>query len=304
MPYNYNKLKEKYNLKLKTYNQVSYIKFLNSECITFSNEKEFYFKERKTWINRLNNCEIILQNFDNIINGFISIDEIKNQIRSYAGKTNWNKKRELLISKMKGRAAWNKGLFGKDNPCYGRTLSDESKKRIGQKNRGKNNGMYGKKISDENKKIQSQKIKDLILKGIFTPNSNNRNTHWKSKLDGINYRSSWECLYKFYNPNSIYEKLRIKYILDKEEKIYIVDFIDEKNKLAIEVKPNNILKQKISQIKINSLDNWCKNNNYTMIIVNEDWIIENIKEESIDYNRFDEKTQCKIKKFYEINSKN
>lgn len=304
MSSNYKDLKEKYNFKLKTYNQTSYIKFLDSDSITFSNNKKFYGKERKKWIKRINDCKNILQNFDNIINDITRIEDLRRELCSQAGKKSWDKSREKIISKMKGRVPPNKGKFGKDNPLYGRTISDETKAKISERNRGQNNGMYGKKRSEEDKKIQSQKIKDLILKGLFTPNTNNRLTHWESKLDNVSYRSSWECLYKYHNPDSIHEKLRIKYTLNGEEKIFIVDFIDEKNKLAIEVKPNNILKQRKSQEKIKSLSNWCKNNDYTMIIVNEDWIIKNIKEDFIDYNRFDEKTQSKIKKFYEVNTKN
>lgn len=304
MLYKYDKIKEKYNNKLKKFNQNHYIIFLNSEKIVFSNGITFYDKSRKQWINRLNRCNILLQHFDDIITGNVTIQDVKKICNSRNGKLAWELKGEELKEKLKGHIPWNIGLKGKLNPLYGRTISNETKLKISEKNKGKNNGMYGRKMSDENKKLQSQRIKNKILEGNFTPNTNNRNTHWESTLDGIKYRSSWEALYKFYNPNSIYEKLRISYTYQEEEKIYIVDFIDEVQKLAIEIKPKNILKNKISKLKINSLNEWCIKNNYNLVIADEDWIVNNINNETIEYQRFDENTQSKIKKFYEINKKN
>lgn len=42
MSRNYEVLKEKYIVKLKTCNKTSYIKFLDSESVIFSNSKKFY----------------------------------------------------------------------------------------------------------------------------------------------------------------------------------------------------------------------------------------------------------------------
>lgn len=301
---NYQKIIEKYNSKLKAYNQKIYVKFLDQYNITFSNNKSFDGSERKRWMIRLNTSSIIMENFDDIINDKININDIRSKICSDAAKLCWDKNRDQFIEQRKGRKPWNIGLPKEMQPFYGRTQTDEVKSRISSKNKGKNNGMYGKPVSKEQKQIQSVKIKDKILNGEFTPNTNNRNTYWDSKLDGISYRSSWECLYKHHNPNSLYEKLRIKYVYDNKERIYIVDFIDEINKLAIEIKPNNILKQDISKAKIDSLREWCRKNDYSILIVNEEWLIKNIKENSLNYDRFDIKTQTKIKKFYETNKKN
>ena len=234
----------------------------------------------------------------------MSIVDLRKTTSSRAGKLAWKLKRDQISSKMKGRVPWNKGVFGEPNSFYGKKHNDETKQKISEKNKGKNNGMYGRRMSGNEKILQSQRMKDKILSGDFTPNSNNRNTHWNSMLDGIKYRSSWEALYKFYNPNSIYEKLRIPYSYDGKERIYIVDFIDEFNKLVIEIKPKNILKTEISNAKINSLIKWSEENNYKTVIVDETWIVENIDDTTIEYTRFDTKTQNKIKKFYEINKKN
>lgn len=74
--------------------------------------------------------------------------------------------------------------------------------------------------------------------------------------------------------------------------------------MAIEIKPKNILKTEVSKAKIKSLSEWCVKNNYHLLIVDENWIVNNINIDTIDYKRFDESTQRKIKKIYEINQKN
>jgi very-short-patch-repair endonuclease len=300
----YEQMKQKYNSKLLNKNQNTCIDFLDAKTIIFSNKKIFKDNDRKCWINRLRNSSVIIENFDNIINDVITIESLRKEINSIAGKLAWEISRDKILLKMEGKNPWNKGITGEKNSFFNKSHTEEAKKKISDKNKGENNGMYGKKMSDECKSLHSQKMKTLILEGKFTPNTNNRNTHWESTLDGVKYRSSWECLYKLHNPNSIYEKLRIEYIYQDKTKIYIVDFIDETNKLVIEVKPNNILKQEISKVKLKYLNEWCKDNNFNIIIVNEEWILENIKEKYIDYNRFNKPTQEKIKKFYEINKKN
>lgn len=304
MRYNYNQIKEKYNNKLKQANQQHFVKYIDSQKLVFSTEEILFGRDRKLWINRFNGCKNLLGRFDDIIEGRITVEELCQENRALAGRLCWEKKGLEIKEKLRGRIPWNKGLKGEMSPLYGRKLSDETKIKISKKNSGKNNGMYGKTISEENRKKQSQKLKDKILKGEFTPNSNNRNTYWNSSLDGNKYRSSWEALYKFYNPNSIYEKLRITYTCNGKERVYIVDFIDEIDKLVIEIKPKSILKSEVANAKLNSLYEWCEKNNYTPIIINETWIIENIPENSVEYDRFDTKTKQKIQKFYETYKKN
>ena len=302
--HNYNKIKEKYNNILKEKQQSIYIEFLDSNIIKFSNNKTFSNKDRKTWMNRIRRDNMMVEKFDMLINDVINLHDLKKEICSMGGKHCWELKRDIISSKLKGRIPWNKGIPKELNPLYGKKISDETKLKISEKNSGKNNGMYGKRMNEEQKKKHSQLMRNKILDGTFTPNTNNRNTHWDSSLDEIKYRSSWEALYKFFNPNSIYEKLRIKYSYNDEEKIYIVDFVDEINKLAIEIKPKNILKTEKSKIKIKFLREWCKENGYEIIIVDENWLIKNINFNEVDYNRFDIKTQEKIKKFYETHKKN
>lgn len=73
------------------------------------------------------------------------------------------------------REAWNKGLPKEMQPNYGKTLSEETKKKIGIANSGSRNGRFGKPAlnrgithSEETKKILSQKIHELFATGKLT----------------------------------------------------------------------------------------------------------------------------------------
>ena len=81
---------------------------------------------------------------------------------------------------------WNKDTKG--NYPYSVPCSQETKKKISNANSGSKNGMFGTTMSADRKKQNSIAMKELILLGKFTPNSNNRNTHWNSYYKNIKYR--------------------------------------------------------------------------------------------------------------------
>ena len=148
-----------------------------------------------------------------------------------------------------------------------------------------------KKSSELNSKIMRSKI----LTGEFTPNSNNRNTHWESSYNGKRYRSSWEALYQYHNPEAEYEQLRIEYEYKEKSHIYIVDFINHSKKIVTEVKPKELTDDPKTKAKIDALEKWSKANNYSFVIFG----VENIIElDEPDYSKFDCKTQEKIKAIY------
>lgn len=195
----------------------------------------------------------------------------------------WNK------NKKTNKPAWNKGLT-KDTDSRIQNLSES---RIGNKN-----PMFGKKMSDENKSIKSKVMKEKILKGEFTPNSNNRNTHWDSFFKNKKYRSSWEALYQCFDPTAEYETFRLQYNYNNKEHVYILDFINYTTKQIIEVKPKEMLNDKKTLAKIDAAKKWCVDNNFTFILADKDFF-KKIKI-PVDLLQFDEKTQKKIRKFYEI----
>jgi hypothetical protein len=226
----------------------------------------------------------------------LSAEKECRSLTSTKGGVNCQKKhKEKIKSNLNTGIPWNKGMKG--NYPYSHSCSEDAKKRISNANRGEKNGMFGKKHSVEEKQIKSQKMKELILLGKFTPNSNNRNTHWDSFYRDKKYRSSWEALYQSIDKEAEYETVRIPYKLDNKDHIYIIDFVNHKNKTLIEVKPRELLKDKKTQAKISAAKEWCNNNGYNFVVADKEYFTS--RPMPRDLADFDIKTQNKIRNLYE-----
>lgn len=133
-----------------------------------------------------------------------------------------------------------------------------------------------KSMCDKNSIIMKEKIK----KGEFTPNITNSWNHGTSYLiinnKKIKYRSSWEAFFHLCNNDLEYEKLRIEYKYNNKSHNYIVDFIDKKNKKLYEIKPISQLDKLIVKIKEEYCLKWCKENDYELVFITEDWYIKNL----------------------------
>lgn len=129
----------------------------------------------------------------------------------------------------------------------------------------------------ERKDKQSKLLKEKILNGKFTPKQNNRRTWKRIEFDNIKFRQSWELKFYKYQKSIgntvLYEKLRIPYIFNNKNHIYITDFIDYENKIVYEIKPQQVVDEKTIQ-KENALIRWCNDNGYTYIFANEDYFNE------------------------------
>jgi hypothetical protein len=128
-------------------------------------------------------------------------------------------------------------------------------------------------------KKSSYSQKNNILNGNFTPQNNYRTKRRiELEFDNIKYyfRSSWEICFFISNHYLSYETLRIKYKKENEYKIYIPDFIDYNNRIIYELKPK---RQFISQNeKMNGAIDWCLENDYRFIWINENNILNYIDE--------------------------
>lgn len=142
-----------------------------------------------------------------------------------------------------------------------KTWTPEKKKLLVEKNKA--DGVYER---------SSQKIKQKILAGEYTPNTQNRLTHKRlhSEITGIKkYRSNWEVKYHEAYPHLLYEYLRIPYFFNSVRHIYIVDFWDPISHVAIEIKPFSMSEGAKTTAKMNALIEWCKQNNATCKLVTE-----------------------------------
>lgn len=290
---------EKFNQRLKDNSQTIQALSISVKEIIFSNG--FILNKKNEIVNckRRSNSHIALIFFDKLYNIDPNIRkqaeiDYKSERSRSGGYATQKLHGDNIVENLKKQPVWNKGMKG--NYPYSHPCSDEAKKKISLANSGERNGMYGKKMSYEEKEKLSKIMKEKILSGEFTPNSNNRNTYWDAYYNNKKYRSSWEALYASFDNYAEYETLRISYIdVDNNERIYIVDFVNHINRQVIEVKPSNLVKK--SEKKINALKNWCYNNNYNLIIADENFLM-NLDKSQICVELFDENTFKKIERFF------
>jgi hypothetical protein len=294
---------ERFNEILKEYNQHLQAEKISGKEIIFSNglvlstERDVRVCKRRVMLGD----KVWKENFDRIY----SINEEQRKsaekecrsLTSIKGGINCQKEHKQQIKKnLNTGMPWNKGMKGiypYSHPC-----SEDTKKRISNANCGEKNGMFGKKHSVEFKQEQSQRMRELILAGKFTPNSNNRNTHWDSFYRDKKYRSSWEALYQYFDREAEYETVRIPYKFDNKDYIYIIDFVNHKTKTLVEVKPQELLNDKKTQGKISAAKKWCDNNGYSFVIADKAYFTSRTMPN--DLAEFDTKTQNKIRNLYEI----
>jgi hypothetical protein len=194
----------------------------------------------------------------------------------------------LKISICINKECNNESIFGSFTSGYKSFCSKECLHRWRSDNMsGENNNFHKvpecvrKRIGSEN----SARIKEKIKNGTFTPNITNS---WaKSRcLVNINnnilkFRSSWEAYFQIINPYLKYEKLRIPYFYNKEWHNYIVDFIDENQRIIYEIKPISESNNLKNRLKKEAAIRWAHDNQYEYIEINESWFIDNYKESLI-----------------------
>jgi hypothetical protein len=294
----------KFNKILQDNNQNLRAKKITGKEIVISNEVILISKrDIRLCKNRvMNGDKIWRENFDklysiNIEERLVAEKECRSKTSRQGGINCQKKHRNTIKENLNTGIPWNKGLKG--NYPYHNNHSNETKEKISMANKGQNNGMFGKTMPQEEKDFRSRLMKEKIISGKFTPNSNNRNTHWDSYYKNKKYRSSWEALYQYFDEHAEYETLRISYFFENKEYVYIIDFVNHKTKIVAEVKPKELLNDKKTIEKIKSVKNWCKLNNYQFLIVDKDFLINLPAPKNLSL--FDNKTQEKIKKLYEIN---
>lgn len=228
---------------------------------------------------------------------------------SYVG---WNKGFSKYCPQCTKLGVWRTNLSEDALKDRGEKIS-EAKRKFYRTEKGKKTAKSnGKKISSSLKefhktelgaaarqksaKLNSEIMRNRILNGTFTPNSNNRNTHWDSEYNGKKYRSSWEAVYQYFYPDALYEQLRIEYNYNNRTHIYIVDFLDHKRQVVCEVKPKEMCSDKRTQRKLDALYKWANENGYKVEIFSEENILLNPEP---DYTLFDENTTRKLRKLYE-----
>lgn len=187
---------------------------------------------------------------------------------------------------IKGHIPWNKGTKGLIKGwCKGKNkYNDERLMKISLDRIGDKNPMHHSKrtYKESSKEKQSKIMKNKILEGSFTPNTENRLIHKKLIYDNKKFRSSWEVLFYYFNKNLEYETKRIEYSLNNKKHVYIADFYDSITNTIYEIKPNRILY--LQKDKYNCIKESCISNGYNFIHIGDDYF-NNIKiPENCDIN--------------------
>ena len=294
---------DKINNILSSHQQKIRIVDWTGSTIILSDGQSLTRSDRSRFIRRITSdkTDLWAKNTDNLLSGLRTEKEIKSALSRIGGLSCQQKHGDKIKLNLNTGVPWSKGLKGNYPYKFG-PRSQKVKDKISEKNSGAGNGMYGVRLSDADKQKKSVTMKKKILSGEFTPNSNNRNTHWDAELDGIRYRSSWEALYKYINPVAEYEVLRLEYLFETVTRIYIVDFVDHANKIVVEIKPKELCVGPRFEAKIKALRTWAKGNSYTALLVDQEWLLKNKVE--VDYSRFNNIATIKIKKLYETDKTN
>jgi len=190
------------------------------------------------------------------------------QIRKIA-KENLRKARESGKNQEwhKEKDPWNKGLTKE---------TDTRLMKYSQQKTGEGNPMFGYSPTEEERQRASDKMKENIKTGKFTPNIRNSGTHWQVEYKGKKFRSSWEAAWFALNPTYEYETVRISYWLDGKEKIYIVDFYDPITNTLIEVKPvEHTYDEKFKAKKVWA-EKWAAENSGQYLVITQKYLKENM----------------------------
>lgn len=132
----------------------------------------------------------------------------------------------------------------------------------------------------ERRKAQSDRVKENIIAGKFTPCVTN--SRCKSRVvvhlyDGRSYpcRSAWEATFALANQHLQYEKTRIPYVHPEgRSAVYITDFTDDTAKIIYEIKPKGSQNGEEYDAKVYAATKWCSENAYTYVIIDDDWYSE------------------------------
>lgn len=222
-------------------------------------------------------------------------EELRKQFKydscSAAGKRAWELKGDQIKQAFKERTPWNKGTKGLIvSSCKGvNKHNSERMMRVSESRKGEGNPCYGRRMTQAEKDEISLRMRKKILDGSFTPNTNNRRTK-PIYYKGIKFRSTWEILFYYHNPHIQFESVRIPYVFEGKERVYIPDFLDNENKRLVEIKPKELAFSEKEIAKHTAAREWCQNKRYSFEVITQ-YDLVNLK---IPAGEFDESIEHKL----------
>jgi hypothetical protein len=258
-------------INLKLYDHIRKNDFSKDDLYKILLSETFRWSQNfKNWCIKRNLSNVLNSIFcDTNIDG-LSIYEVSKKLYDFCLSS-----KECIICKK--LAKYRNFSMGYDKTCsYKCAMLLNSKQRCGL-----NNPYFRtpKKTLDRVHKEQSILMKKKILNGDFTPCVTNSwaNSRCKIKFDDVEYkfRSTWEGMFWLITKYE-YEKIRIPYINEKgENSTYIVDFVDRKNKVLYEIKPNSMKNNIRNKLKEKFAKEWCLKNDFKYEYISDDFFIKN-----------------------------
>lgn len=92
------------------------------------------------------------------------ISEFEDEKKAYETEIKLIKESKNLTNIAEGGQRPPTNLKGEDHPCYGRSLSEETKRKIGEANSGENHGMYG--MTGEDNPATREEVRKKISKSL------------------------------------------------------------------------------------------------------------------------------------------
>lgn len=146
-------------------------------------------------------------------------------------------------------------------------------------------GKHERKHSNITKNKQSKLVREKIKNGSWTPNIHNSRTHHTAEaiINGVTkrFRSSWEAVYAVLNPSAQFEKVRLPYMYNGVEHIYIVDFFKNDTKELIELKPECQINSSKYILKREAAQHFCQDKGYIFIEHTEKYFLHLVQDRGI-----------------------
>jgi hypothetical protein len=210
---------------------------------------------------------------------------------------------------------------GKDNPFYGKTHSDKTKKILAEKcgHKGNENGMYGRAYHDvwiekygkeeaDRREVARSKKMSMATSGennpmYGKPSPQGSGNGWSGWYKGWFFRSLGELSYMV----NVIEKNNFKWV-SAESKKFAIPYIDwngknrnyfpdffVNDKILVEVKPKRLKNSASNILKAAAAEKFCKDNGYEYevteaVIMKEDQILDMYNKNLIKFmKRYEEK---------------
>jgi len=175
---------------------------------------------------------------------------------------------------IKLKQIYSKNSSGNNNSMFGKHHSIETKNKLSDFRKGKSlEDICGIEKATELKQKLSIRFTGEGNNMFGKPSPQGSGNGWSGWYKEFYFRSLLELsfLVQYDDLNNLKnaEYIKIPYVCNNVTKTYLPDFINEKNKILFEIKPNNLINSEINKLKFKAGFDYCKKNNLSYKILTE-----------------------------------